>query len=79
MRTANPTRRAVKTAESAPCFNPNPIRSASVKATIAPTTACVVVLAGPKMLARRLIARVSHAEEVSAGGFRTERSSPLIG
>jgi hypothetical protein len=49
MRTASPTRRAVKTAESAPCFNPNPIRSASVKATTAPTTACVVVLAGPKM------------------------------
>src|SRR4051812_40454558 len=77
-RTASPTRSAVNTADSAPCFSPNPIRSASVKATTAPTTAWVVVLAGPMMLARRLIATWSHAGEIIADGFRTERSSPFL-
>src|SRR3954451_9093698 len=89
MRTASPTRSAVNTADSAPCFNPNPIRSASVKATTAPTTAWVVVLAGPMMLARRLIATWSHAGEIIADGFSdgafksvpdraTRRGSPTI-
>src|SRR3954462_13181040 len=78
MRTASPTRSAVNTADSAPCFNPNPMRSATVKATTAPTTASVVVLAGPMMLARRLIATWSHAGEIIADGFRTERSSPFL-
>ena len=36
MRTARPTSNAVKTAESAPCFNPNPASNASPNATTAP-------------------------------------------
>jgi hypothetical protein len=70
MRTARPTSTAVKTAESAPCFNPNPVSSASANPTTAPTTAWAFVLAGPKMLARRFNRHiVIHEGEAALAGF----------
>src|SRR4051795_12416116 len=47
--------------------------SASAKEITAPTTAWVLVAAGPKMLARRLIGSPSHSRIPSAGAYRTSQ------
>src|SRR4051812_19509019 len=47
--------------------------SASAKEITAPTTAWVLVAAGPKMLARRLIGSPSHSRIPSTGAYRTSQ------
>jgi hypothetical protein len=68
----------VKTAESTPCFNPNPISSANADATTAPTTASIVVLAGPKMLARSAVRKSERiAHERHSRVIRPDRATRL--
>src|SRR4051794_6358593 len=66
-------RTAVKTVESAPWLSPSPRSSARAKQIAAPTTAWIVVVAGPKMLARRFMGSRSHTRQVRTRDYRTAR------